>query len=112
LYAPFGKIISLLPQPKAIYDAISVLMALRDRRIPDEGAYVFPYKDSFAGEKKSIEELGKVTKERYPSRTYESWQAWSTYFPQKDDPVFKNGDVDGYDKTIKTDEEQVGGSEQ
>jgi hypothetical protein len=87
-------------------------MALRDRRIPDEGAHMFPYKDSFAGGKRSIEELGKVTKERYPSRTYESWQAWSTYFPQKDDPVFKNGDVDGYDKTIKTDEEQVGGSEQ
>jgi hypothetical protein len=112
LYAPFGKIISLLPQPKAVYDAISVLMAIRDRRIPDEGAHVFPYKDSFEGGKKSIEELGQVTKERYPSRTYESWKAWSAYFPQKDDPVFKNGDVQGHDKIVKVDEEQVGGSEQ
>jgi hypothetical protein len=112
LYAPFGKIISFLPQPKAVYDAISVLMAIRDRRIPDEGAHVFPYKDSFEGGKKSIEELGQVTKERYPSRTYESWKAWSAYFPQKDDPVFKNGDVQGHDKTVKVDEEQVGGSEQ
>ena len=61
------------------------------------------------GYKKSIKELGKVTKERYPSRTYESWQAWSAYFPQKDDPAFRNGDVSGRGKI---DEEQVGGSEQ
>jgi hypothetical protein len=92
LYAPFGKILSRLPQPPSIYDAISVLMALRDRRIPDEGAHVFPFEDGFEGDKRSISELGKVTKERYPSRTYESWQAWSSYFSQKDDPVFKNGD--------------------
>jgi hypothetical protein len=73
---------------------------------------MFPYKDSFEGGKKSIEELGKVTKERYPSRTYESWQAWSAYFPQKDDPVFKNGDVQVHGKTVRPEEEQVGGSEQ
>lgn len=109
LYAPFGRIISILPQPRIIYDTIAVLMALRDRRIPDEGAHVFPFEEHFEGGKKSIKELGQVTKERYPSRTYESWQAWSAYFPQKDDPAFRNGDVFGRGKI---DEEQVGGSEQ
>ncbi|KAI5194053.1 hypothetical protein E4T39_08810 [Aureobasidium subglaciale] len=112
LYAPFGRIISLLPQPRVVYDAIAVLMALRDRRIPDEGAHVFPFEESFEGGKKSIKELGRVTKARYPSRTYESWQAWSAYFPQNDDPAFSNGDVQGNGKTERADEKQVGGSEQ
>lgn len=93
LYVPFGRVLSRLPQPTAVYDAISVLMALRDRRIPDEGAHVFDYESSFEGGKRSVAELGKVTKERYPSRAFESWKAWSAYFDQKSDPVFKNGDV-------------------
>lgn len=101
LYAPFGRILGRLPQPKAVYDAIRLLLALRDRRIPDEGAHVYDYEAPFENCKKSIAELGQVTKVRYPSRTYESWKAWSSYFDVKDDPVFRNGIVNGSVKENK-----------
>jgi hypothetical protein len=82
-YIPFGSVITLiLPAfvKKDLNSALEVLLAVRDRRIPDDKAVIYPYQEPYARGSPSIFQLGNVTEERYPSRTYQSFEAWVQYF--------------------------------
>lgn len=80
VYAPFGRLLALFPTPSIITETISVLLAIRDRRIPDLQAEVYRYYAPYRKGSKSIAELAKLTPERYPSKTYLAYREWRAYF--------------------------------
>jgi len=78
-YLPFGLLFSWAPVPAFITDAVKVLLAVRDRRIPDDQAKIYRFKERYNDSSPSIAKIGRVTDERYPSRTYQAFEAWSRY---------------------------------
>jgi len=78
-YLPFGLLFSWAPVPAFVTDAVKVLLAVRDRRIPDDRAKIYAFKERYHESSPSIAKIGKVTDERYPSRTYQAFEAWSGY---------------------------------
>ncbi|KAF1345567.1 hypothetical protein BDV97DRAFT_379420 [Delphinella strobiligena] len=80
VYAPFGAILSLLPTPGFLTDTVKLFLAIRDRRIPNDKAHVYPYDEPYDGGWPSIGHLAGVTRKRYPSKTYRSFETWRAYF--------------------------------
>lgn len=83
-YIPFGSILSHIPVPGLLTETIKLLLAIRDRRIPDDKAVIYPYKQPYSESSPPISKLGRVTSQRYPSRTEEVFEAWRAYFPLVD----------------------------
>ncbi|KAL1305241.1 hypothetical protein AAFC00_002156 [Neodothiora populina] len=79
-YAPFGLLLSAFNTPAVLSDTARVLLALRDRRIPDDKAIVYPYHKPYGEQRTSIEKLAKLTPERYPSKTFSAFKEWQKYF--------------------------------
>ncbi|KAI4850921.1 hypothetical protein E4T44_02457 [Aureobasidium sp. EXF-8845] len=80
LYAPFGRILTRLPIiPSMLGSAVSML-PLRDRRIPDQAANVVDFETQRHSEdERSLAEMARVDSQRYPSRAYEAWKAWTRH---------------------------------
>ncbi|KAG9851752.1 hypothetical protein KCU98_g3323, partial [Aureobasidium melanogenum] len=76
--APFGRIITRLPLVSTVVERTSIGLPLRDRRIPDHAAQVIDFESSsHPDDEKSLAEMAKVDKHRYPSKTYGAWKAWT-----------------------------------
>ncbi|KAK9372335.1 uncharacterized protein V1513DRAFT_244695 [Lipomyces chichibuensis] len=63
-----------------------VLLAIRDRRIPDQDSKVYPYWEDYVGIDgkeltNSIEDLAGIDEKRYPSKTYPSFKYWRQMMP-------------------------------
>ena len=80
VYAPFGHILTRLPVIASILGRVVSMLALRDRRIPDQAANVvgFETPDQLDNEQ-SLAEMARVDSQRYPSRAYEAWKAWTKH---------------------------------
>ncbi|KAG9847176.1 hypothetical protein KCU98_g6847, partial [Aureobasidium melanogenum] len=76
--APFGRIITRLPLISTVVEGVGFGLPLRDRRIPDHAAQVIDFESpSHPDDEKSLAEMAKVDKHRYPSKTYEAWKTWT-----------------------------------
>ncbi|PYH45905.1 T6SS phospholipase effector Tle1-like catalytic domain-containing protein [Aspergillus saccharolyticus JOP 1030-1] len=78
-YAPFGSVLlDILRTVRGTRRKVSALYQLffdlRDRLIPDDNAVVYDYCDFDAEIAGCVENLGRVTEERYPSKTYAKWR--------------------------------------
>ncbi|KAK6006484.1 hypothetical protein QM012_006894 [Aureobasidium pullulans] len=83
--APFGRILTRLPLVPTAFEHIGSLLPLRDRRIPDHTAHIIDFESlRDADDEKSLSEMAKVDKQRYPSRTYEVWKTWTRLTANKD----------------------------
>lgn len=78
-YAPFGKILGMFRTPLIVTNTVKVLLAIRDRRIPDDKAIIYPYEKPYGRGAQPISELAEITHERYPSRTFQSFRDWRAY---------------------------------
>lgn len=79
-YAPFGLILNLFPVPGVVTDTVKVLLAIRDRRIPDDKAQVYNYHAPYSADSACIADLAQITPKRYPSKTYCAFKEWRAYF--------------------------------
>lgn len=75
--APFGRVITRLPLVSTVVERIGSVLPLRDRRIPDHAAQVIDFESPSHPDEISLAELAKVNKQRYPSKTYETWKTWT-----------------------------------
>ncbi|KAI4735624.1 hypothetical protein E4T50_13872 [Aureobasidium sp. EXF-12298] len=76
--APLGRVLTRLPLVSTVVERVGVVLPLRDRRIPDHAAQVIDFESpSHPDDEKSLAEMAKVDKHRYPSKTYEAWNAWT-----------------------------------
>ncbi|KAJ5167061.1 uncharacterized protein N7482_005842 [Penicillium canariense] len=80
-YAPFGSfILDIMRTLRGTRGKISAIYQLffdlRDRLIPEQDATVYDFRhfDPDIGE--SIENLGEVSEQRYPSKSYAKWELW------------------------------------
>lgn len=77
-YAPFGRILTRLPLVPTMFERVGSVLPLRDRRIPDHAAQVINFESpSHPNDEKSLAEMAKVDKHRYPSKTYDVWKTWT-----------------------------------
>lgn len=77
-YAPFGRILTRLPLVPTIFERVGSMLPMRDRRIPGHAAQVINFESSsHPDDEKSLAEMAKVDKFRYPSRTYDIWKTWT-----------------------------------
>ncbi|KAH0021870.1 hypothetical protein KCU78_g5967, partial [Aureobasidium melanogenum] len=76
--APLGRVLTRLPLVSTVVERIGFVLPLRDRRIPDHAAQVIDFESpSRPDEEKSLAEMAKVDKHRYPSKTYGARKAWT-----------------------------------
>ncbi|KAI5203710.1 hypothetical protein E4T39_04027 [Aureobasidium subglaciale] len=80
LYAPFGRIITMLPIVSTTLRSVAAILPLKDRRIPDAAANVVDFESpNHHGSEKSLSEMAKITAQRYPSQTHSNWKTWKSY---------------------------------
>ncbi|KAG9518213.1 hypothetical protein KCU93_g8495, partial [Aureobasidium melanogenum] len=76
--APLGRVLTRLPLVSTVVERIGFVLPLRDRRIPDHAAQVIDFESpSHPDDEKSLADMARVDKHRYPSKTYEAWKAWT-----------------------------------
>lgn len=78
-YAPFGSsILGIMRALKGTRGKISAIYQLffdlRDRLIPDQDATVYDFRRFDPDIPGSIENLGEVCEQRYPSKSYVEWE--------------------------------------
>ncbi|KAH0341735.1 hypothetical protein KCU83_g9537, partial [Aureobasidium melanogenum] len=82
--APFGRILIRLPLVPTVVARIGFVLPLRDRRIPDHTAQVIDFESpSHPDDEKSLADMARVDKHRYPSKTYEVWKTWTSHAAAK-----------------------------
>lgn len=78
-YAPFGSfILDLMRALQGTRGKISAIYQLffdlRDRHIPDQNAAIYDFRHFDPDIAESIEKLGEVSEQRYPSKSYAKWE--------------------------------------
>ena len=87
-YIPFGRLIGLANKVSGalgriilsllgVQSILNILLAVMDRRVPDNHAHMYSYKvEEPALGDNTVEVLAELNRTRYPSRTYESFQLY------------------------------------